>query len=104
MMAPTKKLTKKDKGLIERPWITSGIAKSMTSRDSSHKEFLLEKDANLKVSKFNIYKQKRNLVTSLIRLSKKQYYKDFFIENQSNIKATWEGIRHILNVSKKVTL
>ena len=41
------------------------------------------------------------MVTPLIRLSKKKYYSDFFIENQSNIKKTWEGIRRLLNVSKK---
>ena len=41
------------------------------------------------------------MVTSLIRLSKKKYYCDFFIENQSNVKKTWEGIRGLLNVSKK---
>ena len=28
-MAPVKKLTRKEKGLIDRPWITSGILASM---------------------------------------------------------------------------
>ena len=42
-MAPIKKLTKKEKGLTERPWITTGILKSMASRDKSYSEFLKEK-------------------------------------------------------------
>ena len=36
-----------------------------------------------------------------MRTSKKQYYAQFFEENQTNIKKTWEGIRNFLNVSKK---
>ena len=100
-MAPLKKLTKKEKGLIERPWITTGITKSMATRDKCYTDFLKENDKTLKLSKFNTYKQKRNMVTSLIRLSKKKYYCDFCIENQSNVKKTWEGIRGLLNVSKK---
>jgi len=100
-MAPIKRLTKKEKGLIERPWITLGISTSMKTRDICYEEFLEEKDKPLKSLKFNIYKQKRNMITSLIRLSKKKFYSDFFIENQSNVKKTWEGIRQLLNVSKK---
>ena len=100
-MAPIKRLTKKENGLIERPWITLGISVSMKTRDDSYKDFLNENDNNLKTIKYSTYKQKRNMVTSLIRLSKNKYYSDFFIENQSNIKKTWEGIRGLLNVSKK---
>ena len=36
-----------------------------------------------------------------MRTSKKQYFAQFFEENQTNIKKTWEGIRNLLNVSKK---
>ena len=39
-MAPVKKLIRKEKGLIERPWITSGILASMRTRDLLHSEFL----------------------------------------------------------------
>ena len=100
-MAPIKRLTKKEKGLIDRPWITLGISISMKTRDDCYKDFINEKDSNFKANKYTIYKQKRNMVTSLIRLSKNKFYSDFFIENQSNIKKTWEGIRNLLNVSKK---
>ena len=100
-MAPVKRLTKKEKGLIERPWITSGILKSMISRDKIHSDFRKEKNIDAKSILFNAYKRKRNMVTLLIRLSKKQYYNDYFIEHQSNVKKTWEGIRSLLNVNKK---
>ena len=44
------------------------------------------------------------MVISLIRLSKKQHYYNFFQEHNSNIKKTWEGIRDLINVSKKSSI
>ena len=41
------------------------------------------------------------MLTDLIRLSKKGFYSDFFKENKSNLKKTWEGIRGLINVNKK---
>ena len=41
------------------------------------------------------------MVISLIRRSKKDYYNNFFEEHKSNVKKTWEGIRKIVNISKK---
>jgi hypothetical protein len=48
-MAPIKKLTQKEQGLKNRPWITSGILTSMRSRDKLYKEFALEKEPNKKM-------------------------------------------------------
>ena len=48
-----------------------------------------------------IYKLKINHIISLIRISKKQYYAQYFDEHQADIKKTWDGIRDLLNVSKK---
>ena len=100
-MAPIKRLTQKEKGLIERPVITSGILKSIQSRDKCFEEFTKETNKNIKTTKYDIFKRKRNLITSLTRLSKKKYYSDYFLEHQSNIKRTWDGIRDLLNVNKK---
>ena len=86
-MAPVKRLTKKEKDLIQRPWISSGILKSMESRDKLYHKLLFEKDETW-----------CNMVTTLLRNAKKKYYSDFFIENQYNIKKTWEGIRGLINV------
>jgi len=85
-MAPQKRLNKKENGLIERPWITSGILASMRSRDMLYSEFLREKDSVIKQSKYDLYKTKRNMVTLLIRVSKKDYYTKYFTENNNNLK------------------
>ena len=100
-MAPIKMLTKKEKGLMERPWITTGILASMKSRDLAYSNFTREKDPSAKTIKFDIYKTKRNRVTLLIRASKKDYYTKYFAENNTNLKKTWTGIRELINVNKK---
>ena len=100
-MAPYKKMTKKDAGLQQKPWITKGILQSMSKRDTFYKDFATEKNAIKKNKLGAIYKTYRNLIVTLIRKSKKRYYADFFEEHQQNLKKTWDGIRDLINVSKK---
>ena len=100
-MAPFKRLTKKEVSLKQRPWITTGILISMKKRDCLYKDMAKETNNHNKVILTNLYKYHRNKIVSLIRVSKKKYYSDFFEEHNTNIKKTWEGIREILNVSKK---
>ena len=47
------------------------------------------------------YKYYRNKISSLIRISKKNYYSDYFETNLSNIKKTWTGINELLFRRKK---
>ncbi len=100
-MAPVKKLTKKEAGLKQRPWITKDILNSMSERDIFYKAFIKEKNITLRENKYALFKIQRNSVTSELRKSKKDYYGAFFEKHKSNIKETWKGIRDLINVSKK---
>ena len=100
-MAPYKKLTKKDTALQQKPWITKGILTSMTKRDIFYKDFATEKDPTKKARLGLIYKSYRNLIVTLLRKSKKKYFTDYFEEHRQNMKKTWDGIRNLINVSKK---
>ena len=102
-MAPVKKMTRKEIGLKERPWINHIILAAMFERDKLHKDFLDEKNPILRLEKHQFYKTKRNLVTSQLRKAKREYFNSFFEENQNNVKETWKGIRNLINVSKKST-
>ena len=95
-MAPFKKLSKKEMEFKQNPWLTAGIFKSMKTRDNLYKKFLIAKDPLRKQNLLRDFKIKRNLITSLIRSSKSQYYKKFFNEHCNNAKKTWEGIRNII--------
>ena len=41
------------------------------------------------------------MIVNLLRVSKNNHYASFFLENQGNVKKTWDGIRNLINVSKK---
>ena len=68
------------------------------------KRFIKEKDVLKKAELFTQYKKKRNMIISLIRRSKKDYYAAFFEDHKSNVKKTWERIRNIVSLSKKVNI
>ncbi len=99
-MAPVRRLTRKEVNLLSRPWITNGILKSIKDRDKNHHDYIKELDPTAKENLFQSYKIKRNLIETLIRQSKRDYYISFFEQNKSNVKKTWEGIRNIVNISK----
>ena len=58
----------------------------MKDRDQIHKQFLKEHDPVLKSSYHTLYKEKTNRIVSLIRISKKQHFAQFFEEHHSNVK------------------
>ena len=51
------------------------------------------------------YKYYRNKISSLIRITKKNYYSDYFVANSSNIKKkkTWTGIKRAIDKRKNKT-
>ena len=101
VMAPIRKLSKREIKLKQNPWITQGLLKSMRDRDKMYKQFTKETDPVKKHGFFTTYKQKRNLIITLLRQSKASYFASFFEENKNDAKKTWEGIRDIVNISKK---
>ena len=99
-MAPLKTPTKREIKLQQKPWITSGILKSMAKRDIIYKDFAKEKNPVFKERLGSIYRSYRNLIVTLLRNSKKKYHTDYFEEHKRNMKKTWDGIRDLINVSK----
>ena len=100
-MAPYRKMTKKEVKLEQMPWITRGILVSMRVRDTLYKSWSSEKDLHYKSQIFTLYKRYRNIIVNLLRKSKGNYYSYFFLQNQSNVRKTWDGVRNLINVSKK---
>ena len=43
------------------------------------------------------FKQYRNILSCILRDSKDNYFKNFFIEHKNNIKLAWKGIKSIIN-------
>ena len=78
LMAPYRKQSQKVIRLEERPWITKGILISMKRRDNLAKPRTQEKDLLLKNEISDRYKRYRNMIVTLIKRSKSNYYTSFF--------------------------
>ena len=48
----------------------------------------------------HLYKKLWNSVVKVIRISKSNYLKDYFLCNRNNMRNIWSGIRSIINVSE----
>ena len=84
--APMKVLFQCKAKQLSKPWITKRIK---TSIKVKNRLFTTGDNAR--------YKLYRNKICSLIRLSKKNYYFDYFNDNIANMKKTWEGINNLLH-------
>ena len=88
--APLKAISRQQAKQVAKPWITSGLRKSIKVKNSLFRSGDTAK-----------YKQYRNKISSLTRLSKKLYYQALFEANLSNMKKSWEGINTLINPNKK---
>ena len=96
--APFKKLTKKELNRINKPWLTKGILSAIKNKDKLYKKFLKSKETDNKNMLFDKFKIYRNLISNLIRKSKKMHYTLYFNSNINNIKKTWQGIKEIISL------
>lgn len=88
--APIKPLSRRQVKRFSKPWITPGIRSSIKIKNSLF--------ANGDESKYKYY---RNKIRNLIRISKRRYYHDYFMNNLSSMKKTWAGINAVLNRNAK---
>ena len=73
--APFKRMSNGKAKQLSKPWITTGIKASITVKS---KLYVSGDDSR--------YKYCRNKICSLIRLSKKRYYYEYFEHNAANTK------------------
>ena len=99
--APLRKLTNKEFKQKFKPWITTGIINSIKRKHSIFKKYIQCKDNFRKEALHNEYKALRNRINILIQDSKKQYYTNYFSDNNKNLRKVWEGIKEIINIKSK---
>jgi len=91
--APYKKITKKIIKQQQKPWITSGILKSINKKNRLYKKFVKTQDKQYYIK----YKYYRETLNRLIRKNKRNYYNQYFTTNINNIKKIWRGINELTN-------
>ena len=79
--SPMKQISKRTIKSKQKPWITQRILKSIRTKTKWYKKFMKTRDINC-----------RDRLNSVIRSSKKSYYKEYFLKHQNNSKVTWKGI------------
>jgi len=87
---PFKIVSKRRARQLSEPWITKGIRKSINIKNSLY-------HSNVK----DQYRLDRNKISTLIRLSKKQYFYNYFQWNIFSMKKTWAGISELINRRRK---
>lgn len=86
---PIRKVIKSNK-YLDTPWITKGLKNACKKL---YREFLKNRTEQAE-NKYKIYKNK---LTTILRISKQEYYSKLLDRNKSNIKSIW----NILNVIRK---
>ena len=76
--APLRKMTKKEFKQTRKPWITSGILKSIQRKNRLFNKYVKSKDKETKINLHEEYKILRNRINTLIYFSKKEYYSKYF--------------------------
>ena len=98
--APLRKAKKRDLKFQSKPWITSGLQKSIAIKNKLFDKFIKSNKPIIKEKLHNDYKSYRNMISTLLKQSKKNYYGKYFKDNINNMKNTWEGIRSITSLQK----
>ena len=95
--APLKRISRKQKKLFSKPWITKSILVSIRKKRLMIKSHFLEGVAVKK----SFFKKYTNKLTKLKALSKKSYYSKELKNNQNHPRKTWDVIRSALPASYK---
>jgi hypothetical protein len=98
---PLIKSTRKQQKLSSKPWVTQGLLTSMKIRDNFFKDFHKTTEPDLKIYLQSRYKFYRNRIVSLLRLSKKIHFNNFFRSNSNNIKKVRDGVRDLISTKTK---
>ena len=115
--APFKRITKYKLKFRTKPWITPALQKSIFIKNKIFKNYIEKKDVTQKNELHNIYnlhkyklhiyklhKIYRNLISTLMKRSKQNYYSKYFKGNPTNIKNTWKGIKSIISMRRSSSI
>ena len=95
--APLRNATRKEKKLKLKPWLSSGILKSIKAKNKMYKQL----QTNFDAKRFNDYKTFRNTLHRLIIKAKQNYYKSYFVKNKNDAQKIWKGINELANLKQK---
>ena len=87
--APLKQMSRKQKKIKSKPWVTKSIYESIRLKNIMYKTHYLSNDDARKRE----YKIFANKLTKTKALAKKRFYGEEFENNKNNSRKTWELLR-----------
>ena len=91
-------MSKSPSSFPSKPWITTAIASSIKSKKKIYKNNYKEKNPQQREIYGKQFKTYRNHLTTLLRITKDEYYKTHFKENKKFFETVWKTIKGIINV------
>ena len=87
--APNKTISTKEQKLINKPWITPSLLKSIKAKNKLFRRYTKFKTDSTR----DLYKKFRNKLTHLLDISKKQYFSKIVNLSKSDPKTLWKKCR-----------
>ena len=84
--APLRKTRKRELKFQSKPWITSGLKKSIMIKNKLFGKLTKRANSIIKEKLHNDYKNYINIITTLLKQSKKKNYVKYFKDNIKNMK------------------
>ena len=97
--APFKRVKNYKLRFKTKHWITPALQESVSVKNPLLNKFIKSKDPQTKEHHHLKYKIYRNMLSTLVKKSKMNYYNHYFKNNWDNIKNTGKGIKSILNIN-----
>ena len=94
---PLKPLTRKESKFQTKPWITLGLKASIINKNRLCRHYLKTRTC-YSHTKFKCY---RNKLNHLLKLSKTNYYKEYFMINKAKPKEIWKGRKQLICLKSK---
>ena len=99
--APYKKLSRREIKLKKKASLVKDMLMSIKLKSRLYRKFSRSKDEATKTDLRNKFKNYGNYLNKITRLSKLNYYKNFFEENKKNMLKTRNDITQVINIDKK---
>ena len=94
--APKRLMSRKEKRLSDKPWITRGILKSIKTKNKLFKKYFKSKQG-ISNDKKVLYKKYLNKLTHVKNLAKRNYYESIIKNNNKNPSQIWSVINEIVD-------
>ena len=74
------------KALEKNPWFTNALKRACTKKNKLYKALFVHRSAEAEQT----YKTYRNKLTSILRITERNYYSSLLEKQKANVKETWK--------------